>query len=463
MLQKEVEKTIREYGLLLPQEKVLVACSGGADSVCLLHLLLELRDRGPWELCVAHFNHQLRKEAEEDEAFVSKIALDHGLEFYSGSQDVRAYALRNRLNLEEAGRKLRYTFLEKTAARIGATKIATAHTLNDQAETFLMRLLRGSGLRGLAGIAPIRDDLIVRPLLQVERKEIENYLSGKNLKYRVDKSNFDRRYLRNRIRLDLLPRLEQDYESQILLQIGRMSELIRSEDEFLEGRVTIAAGEVIKERDPQPVLDVAALRLQPVALQRRLIRRYLNRLRGNLRGISYGNVETIRNLGNGKEFVLDGGLTIRKQGEHIGLKPDSASRPKYDYVWDGSEALGLAELEIEITGHKRECLDSGISEFNDEIGASLDLNRLNFPLIVRNRRDGDRYQPLGAPGSAKLKEIFRAKAIPLEERDRRPVFLSGEEIVWVQGLPVAHKFRITPATTSIFKILIAPLPENDLS
>ncbi|NOR15948.1 MAG: tRNA lysidine(34) synthetase TilS [Candidatus Aminicenantes bacterium] len=462
MVLKKVENTIREYALLQPQEKVLVACSGGADSVCLLHLLLELRESGPWEVCVCHFNHQLRKEAGKDEAFVQELALRHSLEYHSGSRDVKAYAQRSRLNLEEAGRELRYAFLKKTAAAAGAAKIATAHTMNDQAETFLMRLLRGSGLRGLAGIAPIRDDLIIRPMIQVERGEIETYLTERHSEYRVDKSNLDRRYLRNRIRMDLLPRLQQEYESQVVLQLGRLTELIRSEDEFLEHLVTSAETEVILKKDGLPVLDVEKLSQHPTALQRRLIRRYLERLRGNLRGISYEHVETIRRLKTGKEFPLDERFVLRRHQRLIGLKPAPAPRSEYVYGWDGSKSLCLAEQGIKIAGSKEKRSDSGELKFNNEALAALDFNRLIFPLIVRNRHEGDRYRPLGAPGRSKLKEIFRAKAIPVEERDFRPVFLSGEEIVWVQGLPVAHKFRITAATTSIFKIMISPLPENDL-
>ncbi len=457
MLLKKVENTIREYALLQPQEKVLVACSGGADSVCLLHLLLELRESGPWELCVGHFNHQLRKEAREDETFVQELALNHSLEFHAGSRDVKAYAQRSRLNLEEAGRELRYAFLKETASSIGAAKIATAHTLNDQAETFLMRLLRGSGLRGLAGIAPIRDDLIIRPMIQVERAEIETYLTERNIEYRVDKSNLDRRYLRNRIRLDLLPCIQRDYEPQIKLQIGRLTEIIRSEDEFLEGLVTSVETDTILRKDNQPALDVKRLSQQPLALQRRLIRRFLEIIRGDLRGISYENVETIRRLKNGKEFPLDQSFVLRSHQGFIGLKPAPIPRSEYVYNWDGSRSLCLAEQGIKIAGSKEMLSDSGELEFNNEALAAVDFNRLSFPLIVRNRHEGDRYRPLGAPGRSKLKEIFRAKAIPVEERDQRPVFLSGEEIVWVQGLPVAHKFRITAATTSIFKIMISPL------
>jgi tRNA(Ile)-lysidine synthase len=463
MLHEKMVKTIREYELLQPREKVLVACSGGADSVCLLHLLLELRESGLWEVCVGHFNHQLRPESGEDEAFVQELAMSHSLEYHAGSQDVMAYAKDACLNLEEAGRELRYAFLKETAARCGATKIATAHTLNDQTETFLMRLLRGSGLRGLAGIAPIRDDLIIRPMIQVERGEIVTYLSERNIEYRVDSSNLDRRYLRNRIRLDLLPRLQQDYESQIMLQIGRLTEIIRSEDEFLEHLVTNAEIATILEKDKQPALCVKMLSQQPPALQRRLIRRYLERVRGNLRGISYENVETIRRLKNGKEFPLDEGFVLRRYQGLIGLKPALSPSSDYTYHWDGSESLCLAEQGIEISASTEEGADYGKHEFNDEAVAVVNFNLLSLPLVVRSRREGDRYRPLGAPGRSKLKEILRAKAIPVEERNQRPVFLSGEEIVWVQGLPVAHKFRITAATTSVFKIMISPLPENDLS
>ena len=234
MILGKVKKTIKRYNLIQRGDKILIAYSGGVDSTGLLASLWELRKEWALKLALAHFNHRLRQRADEDERFVRKVASEYALPLFVESEDVRSYARSKSLNLEEAGRQLRYAFLEKTAKKWRASKIATGHTMTDQAETFLMRLLRGSGPRGLGGVYPLVEGLVIRPLLQVKREEIEAYLSKQHLPYRVDESNFDRRFLRNRIRLDLIPYIKQNFEPEIVSSLGRIASIIREEDSLLE-------------------------------------------------------------------------------------------------------------------------------------------------------------------------------------------------------------------------------------
>jgi tRNA(Ile)-lysidine synthase len=451
MLLKKVQKTIQEYGLLKKKDKILIAYSGGADSTALLHLLLELRDEWSFELFLGHFNHKLRQSAEEDEQFVRDVAQKQSLPVCVGSGDVRAQAESLKLNIEEAGRKMRYEFLYEEALKIGGAKIATGHTITDQAETLLIRLMRGSGLRGLAGIFPSVKGKVVRPLLEVEREEIEAYLKAKKIDFREDESNLDRRFLRNRIRMDLLPSLRENYEPAIVKHLGKMASIIREEDALLGKMAQEKANELIVKKNGRAFLELQRLPSFPRAIARRVVRSFITDLRGSLRRISFEDVESILDLAEGKEYSLKEDLVLRREGDQVFLKQKTALF-QYEYEWEGEDVLVITELGLSFSGEKKKSEDFPDFSSDDQARALLDIRKLKFPLVVRNRREGDRYQPLGAPGQKKVKEIMRAKGIPLSQRVKHPVFLSGKEIVWILGLPVSERFKIGKITTDLFEI-----------
>lgn len=452
MILERVKKTIQEYNLLQKKDKILIAYSGGVDSTGLLNLLLKLREEWSFELFLGHFNHKLRQKAEEDEKFVRRMAQKYSLPLFVGSKDVRSYARAKRMNIEEAGRKLRYDFLKKTALKIGRAKIATGHTMTDQAETFLMRLMRGSGLRGLAGIFPLVEEVIVRPLIQIEREDIEAYLRKRGIEYRIDESNFDRRFLRNKIRLDLIPYIRENFEPKIVPCLSKIASIFREEESLLEKITQEKAKRAVLKNDNRISLQVESISSLPRALTRRVARHFISELRGNLRGISFEDVESVLALKEGKEFPLKKDLVLRREQGQIFLKGKIPPKIRYEYRWKGEGPLEIKELRLKFEGKKIKRGDSLRLDFDDQARAFLDMGKLRFPLLVRNRREGDRYQPLGAPGQKKLKEIMRAKGIPLSERERRPVFLSGDEIVWILGLPVSEKFKIRSRTNDIFAI-----------
>jgi tRNA(Ile)-lysidine synthase len=452
MILDRINKTIQEYKLFQEKDRILVAYSGGVDSTALLNLLLELRPEWSFELFLGHFNHRLRQAADEDEQFVRLMAKKYSLSLFVGSKDVRSSARKKKLNIEEEARKLRYDFLKKTALKLGGTKIATGHTMTDQAETFLMRLMRGSGLRGLGGIFPSVEGVIVRPLIQVERQDIEVYLKEKQLEFRIDESNLDRRFLRNRVRLDLIPYLKQNFEPEIVSHLARIAFIIREEDSLLEKVAQEKTKKMLSKKSNRISLQAKTLSSLPRAMARRVVRDFISELRGNLRAISFEDVESILRLKEGKEFPLRKGHVLRREKDQIFLKSKASPKAKYEYKWEGKGPLEIKELQLKFLGKRIKKGSSLSVRFDDQTGAFLDLKKLKFPLLVRNRREGDRYQPLGAPGQKKLKEIMRAKGIPLSERERRPVFLSGNKIVWILGLPVSESFRIGQRTSNIFAI-----------
>ncbi len=454
MIRDKLLDTIHDFNLFQKGDKICVAYSGGRDSTALLSLLLEIRRDWDISLYLGHFNHGIRASSADDERFVRNIASSQKIPLFVESVDVPSYAKQNRLNLEEAGRLLRYEFLDRIAETIGGAKIATGHTMSDQAETFFLRLIRGSGSRGLAGIYPVIDGRVIRPLLRIEREEIEDYLKKKGLEYCIDESNFDPSFMRNRIRSDLIPYLQKNFDPKIVPRLGKLTSLLMEEDSLLDSLSADKTRDVMLERDDRVELDIKKLLGLPLAIQRRVVRHFIHALKGDLQRISFEDVEKILKLDEGKEFSLKGSLVLKRGQGLIFVKESMPSKVQYAYSWMENQILDIGELGMRFVGTRQENLKFFSMRTDNYIEAYLDLDKLQFPLHVRNRQDGDRYQPLGSPGRKKLKEIMRAKNIPRPERDRHPVFLSGDEIVWVLGLPVSEKHKIMPKTRTAFVVSV---------
>ena len=448
----KLKRTVARHKMIVPEDTVLVAFSGGADSTALLHLLLELRREIAFGLALAHFNHRLRAAADADERFARDVARSLRLPIIAGRRDVKAFAWRRGLNVEEAARILRYEFLGRAAARAGATKIATGHTLNDQAETFLMRLLRGSGPRGLAGIYPVHEGKIVRPLIEISRKEVEAFCRRKRLTFRTDETNLDKRYLRNKIRRQLVPYLERHYEPGLMVKFGRLASIFQEDERVLEGMIRAKTDRLIVRRDRGLALDARRLARLPRGLARRAVRAFIEEIAGDLRRISFQDVEAVLDLGEGKELTLPKKLHLQREAGLIQVKTESSSPTPYAILWDGRGALPVPGAALTFSSERIRKRDVAALPFDDQTRCFCDAGKLRFPLLVRNRKDGDLYRPMGAPGKKKLKEILRAKRIPLSDRDTLPVFCSDGKIVWVPGLPVADDFKVSQDTKNIFAI-----------
>jgi tRNA(Ile)-lysidine synthase len=318
-----------------------------------------------------------------------------------------------------------------------------------------MRLLRGSGTRGLGGIYPKVGEKLIRPLIDVEREELVSYLRRHSLRYRLDESNLDRRYLRNRIRLELVPYLREKYEPKIVSVLSQLASILREEDGCLESISRDAEKDVFIKKEEELSIDLEALASFPLALKRRVMRRFIEQVKGDLRSISFAEIESLVELNEGKEMPLGPDLVLRREKGKLFQKKEPVPVRPFSYQWDGVRPLALHELGLHITGKKLENTASLFEDLDDETHVYLALNKLSFPLTVRNRREGDRYWPLGSPGRKKLKEILRARKIPRSEREKKPVFLCHKTIVWVVGLPVSEEFKIKKSTRGVFLIEVS--------
>jgi tRNA(Ile)-lysidine synthase len=447
----KVQQTIADHAMFLLDDHVLVAVSGGPDSVALIHLLHTLSPIFSFSLGIAHLNHSLRRiESEQDAEFVAALAQKLNLPFYMEKQDVRRYQRRHKLSLEEAARQIRYTFLNQVAEANGFNKIALGHHYDDNAELVLMYLLRGSGPLGLSGMPAVRGKKIVRPLINVKRSQIIDYLTEKGLEYVRDTSNADLNYLRNKLRHDLIPHLLSSYNPKIRETLNRTASIIRSEEQWLAALIDPIFKEALMSQETDKIcLSRDGFDKIPLAARRRLIRKAILTVKGNLRRITYSHIDaTIRLAMTGPAVgFLDlpdririrrdhQALVISKEKENLRTSAKNKRHPTwptYEYtinppgcfhIKEASACLKLSKMDI------KEIPD--FSRTGQRI-AFFDINKLRFPLIIRNFRPGDRFSPLGLSGTQKLKAFFINNKIPKEQRAKCPLLVSGDHIIWVVG------------------------------
>jgi len=456
MLLDKVRRTLSRYRMLEPGEGVLVGVSGGPDSVALFHLLWSLKEELGFSLVAAHLNHRLRsEESDGDEDFVRQIATKLGVRLVTESVEVGKVAERESLNLEEAARRERYKFLLKTAKTLSLSKIAIGHTRSDQAETFLQRLLRGSGMRGLASIYPVKDGIIIRPLIQTSREEVIAYLAENNLGYRVDSSNYDLSFQRNYIRGVLLPLLEKNVSKNIKEILSRTAEVLREEDDFLNSHTTHMFNKLARIEDGEVIFDISQIREQHLATRRRLLREGIVRLKGNTLRLTCRHGEEALQLldpgKRGKRISLPDKVIIERRGGELVIRRKEPP-PVEEFLYEVSLP---GEVYIKEVNQKFKLTSLPIEEFKRHYHlkadgyAFLDRAKLSLPLTVRNRRRGDHFFPLGGRGYTKLKKILINKKTPREERDKIPLFISQGEICWVAKIQIGERFKVTNTTQEV--------------
>lgn len=495
-LLREVREFIRRHRLLETGDRVVVGVSGGPDSLCLLHLLLRLREEYGLYLHVAHLHHGARGEdADADAAFVAELARNWGLPVTVERVDVPAIARAHKLAFEEAARRVRYGFLAHVAGQVGAAKVAVGHNADDQAETVLMHFLRGAGLAGLRGMRPAtplseyrlleRDSpfpippvlpTLIRPLLETPRARIEAYCAEHGLQPRFDRSNLDTTYFRNRLRHELLPLLET-YNPNIRRRLLHTAEVIAADYELLTELRDRAWREVVREEGPEAIrLDRTAWAAQPLSLRRALIREAAYRLRPYLRDVDFVHVEAAVRVAmegeTGARATLPGGLSLSVGYDTLIVAdasyvppPEGPSLPPGTVVpvaVPGETPLPDGRWRLEVTfpdGWSLEAVEAN----PDRWTAWMDAEALRSPVLLRTRRPGDRFRPHGLGGHAPALADWMVNAkIPRAWRDTLPLLAAGDgEILWVCGWRVSETALVRPETRRVARLRFVPEGDAD--
>jgi tRNA(Ile)-lysidine synthase len=458
-LKEKVLATIEQYSMLNMEDKVIVAVSGGPDSICLLHILHILKKKFNLELIAAHVNHCLRgEESDKDEKYVEEYCKNNGIQFFSKRVDINRLALQRNMSSESAGREARYEFFHQLMEEHNADKIALAHNANDQAETVLMRMMRGTGSEGLVGIKPVRENIFIRPLINITRGEIENYCSENNLKPRIDKTNLENIYTRNKVRLELIPYIRKNFNEDIINTLNRLSQTVSIDNDYIEYISEQSFKKYCDKNCGKVIINKDAFK-EHEAVITRVIRRALLSLKGNLYNFEKVHIYDIIHVQNnetGKKVVLPQNIIAQNNyGNielYIGKENEKVSLVK-EYVFDITSVQSIEELNMSVA--------LNILKDKDKINVKeqtyikyFDFDKIKGEIILRKRKEGDRFTPLGMRGSKKIKDLFIDLKIPQTERDSIPLICFGEEIAWIVGYRLSDKFKITKDTKNVLEIKI---------
>jgi len=461
-LEQRVSGFIQQHHLVSGGGKLLAAVSGGPDSVCLLHILVKLQDELGIRLHVAHLNHQLRgAESEADADYVAELARQLGIPATIEQRDVKGYQAQKRLSLEEAAREVRYSFLAQVAGSIGTERVAVGHTMDDHIETILMHLIRGTGTRGLRGLQPATlwqsaasRLTIIRPLLEISHQETEDYCHQHQLMPRLDASNLSLSPLRNRIRQQLLPLIES-YNPRVAEALLRTGRIASDDIDFLDEQIARLWDEVAQEQEKTIILDKERFDQMPAALKRYLLRASAEKLLGSAKDIEMRHIEEMMSLATkpaGKRLNLPGGLLFSIEYNQYRLTSDMTSLsplPKLEGEFQlnipGQTRLPGWRIEATIIDRKR------MTE-KDDFTAYLDLAKTGDKLLVRTRRRGDRFQPLGMSQPKKVGEFMIDAKIPQAWRGKIPIVCSPEQILWVVGWRTDERAKVTEDTKQVLRL-----------
>lgn len=494
LLQQKVKKFILEKHLISKGEGIVVGVSGGPDSLCLAHILLELRQSLGFEICLAHLNHALRgEESEEDMDFVSRLSREWDVTAIFETADVYEYIFKKHINMEDAARNLRYNFFIRAASQFEASKVAVGHTADDQVETILMHMLRGSGGKGIRGMSSSfewKGDtgkiLVIRPILNLWRSETEEYCRSKGLEPRIDSSNVNRAFLRNRIRLEMVPYL-QNINTKAKESILRLAQISAEEGDYLDLEVDKLARDVFQKTGNTLFLKTDKIIALHPALQRLLLRKTLETVEGSLRDYEAHHIERLRvalgsrsgvkvSLPGGLLFLrqYDGGWLCRSEEEVCPFPPLSGEleiplegeasycqwsiKTKRVKSYDTGRLKSLtSDSGIQTPYPRLRALDSGLSTLDFQarvFRAVLSLDRLEGKLTIRGRRDGDRFHPLGMEGTKKLQDFMTDEKIPRWWRAHIPLLCAGKDVAWVVGWRLSELARVSEGDGKVIEVEI---------
>ena len=455
---QRVYNFILEHHMIQPEELVLVGVSGGVDSLALLYCLHALRHQLNCSLYVAHLDHGIRPDSAADAEFVRKQAHQLNLPISVERIDVPQLIRHHKLSAETAARNARYCYYESVSKRVGATKVALGHHRGDQAETVLMHLLRGAGSTGLKGMLPVRDGKFIRPLLNFSRREIEGFITELGLQPRKDSTNRESNCLRNRIRLELIPLLEQSYNPNLQSTLNQTAELLRVESDYLEeiAREAIEECRVKSDAADEVVLNRQAFLQHHLAVRQRILRCAIGEISGEIRSFYFnhfaGMLKLIEGGSPNASLNLPDNLRLQRAYNQLIFHKSVTVPAKFEYeiAAPGSTNLPLLNARMVATVEVSQPARLPDGRFQ----AVFDF--LQFPLKIRNRRDGDRFQPFGMKGSKKVKDFLIDSKVPRHERDRVPILVSGDEIVWVVGYRTSERFKVRSETNRCLSLAYVP-------
>ena len=455
--------------MITPGDKIVVGVSGGADSVCLLFVLLEYAKRVPLQLAVVHVDHGLRRDSREDAEFVAQLCRQEGISFYLKEVDVKALAALEKLSQEEAGRQLRYLAFREAAKAFGANRIAVAHNGNDRAETMLFHLFRGSGLKGLCGIPPRREE-IIRPLLCLERSEVEVYLSERGLSYRTDSTNLEDAYTRNRIRHHILPCAEQEVSAGAVAHMCRTADILSETEEYLALQTMEAKAGCVEPSAADHTfraVDVMRFGRQHIVLQKRLLLALIEELAPGRRDISAVHVEEVLSLfkkeGNPRIDLPCGIRAIRRYDKVFLERAEESDETVSDQLFH-EVILPLGEtpepiyFDLGVSGQVE--ISVFLSKSEQEIPINqctkwFDCDKIKESLIFRFRQTGDFLSIADGHGGMKhksLKDYMITEKIPRESREFMPVLAEGNHVLWLVGYRISEYYKVDGNTKRILQV-----------
>ena len=448
--------TINKYNLIEKGDKIVLGLSGGPDSVCLLHILHRLKDVLDIEVYAAHLNHQIRGiEAQKDALYISKLCESMGITFFVKSINVPQYCNDNKLSLEEGARKLRYEMFFEIKESLNADKIAIAHNMNDQVETVLMRMMRGTGLQGLKGIDYKRDGVIIRPILEIERKDIESYCEQYNLNPRIDATNLETIYTRNKIRLELIPYMKENFNSNIVESIVRMSNGLRSDNDFIESEALNKYKQVSSINGENLEINLNKYTDLHKSLKSRIVRYAIKYILGDTNFIDQKHIEEVFDLEKDnkldKKIVLPRGLFVYRQKDKLvfTMKEIIIEETEFTHKIPINGFVKINEANVIIETEKM-TLNKYKALKKDKSSKWFDYNKIKGEVIVRNRKPGDKIKL--SMGSKKLKQLLIDLKIPKDQRSKIPIIQDDNGILCVGDLRNSEEYKIDKTTKEVLKI-----------
>lgn len=454
---KKVRNYIKENKLLEYGDKVLVALSGGPDSVCLLHILYKLKDEFGIELGAIHINHMLRaEESEQDEKYTYNLCNTLGIDYYVERINIDYIAKEKGVSIEVAGRESRYEAFDNIKRIHKYTKIAVAHNANDQAETILMRMMRGTGLEGLTGIKAKREDGVIRPILCLNRDEIEKYCEINDIKPRIDKSNYERIYSRNKVRLDILPYMKEYFNTDIIETLNRMANLLQKDNECIEEYAKKCYYKYCSFEKDYIKISNDLFKSENESIVTRVVKIAFKDVSKSHQNFEMKHIYEIIFLVDketGKQVHLTNNVVAENLYGDICLKIKRNNIISNNEILIDKERL---EESFDFDGYcvKFEILDgkNKIQFSNNDLIKFFDYDKIEKRILIRYRKDGDKIIPLGMKGKKKIKDIFMDMKVPREERNIIPIVLFDENISWLVGMKVSEVYKITKDTKKVLKI-----------